>query len=418
MGDARVTELIRWFRAAEMDVQYSDVDKKKMVLKSVPLDVLNVPTENGTLYTTSNMRSGMKKLKSLVERGQGYIFVDHPVDDPAKEPVPNEYNQFSRAGLRITELKFNDAVADDKESNVLADINVLDTECGRNIKACLEDGGAIGFSKRGLVSKWNERITPQFGKVREAEQYYLEGYDCVIGQAVRSAEVRDYVMEQEKRSDIMEVKDIKSLDDLKQLPAAVFEHVLTVAKESVKAEVATESAKAVERDLAAKIDAAVKPLNERIAALEAANGKYKVGLESVVLALSEAELLETREPEEAETELRQQVETLTKERDDLKKKVTESAAPAPTPEIDGEVRAKEQLEESGWKAAVVESMRGSKFASEPEFKRALERASGAAKRVFESGKGLVPDPNAQAPAGSQDEEKKKRAAEMARLIGN
>lgn len=415
MGDVRVTEMIRWLRAAEMDVQYSDADKKKMVLRAVPLDVLNVPTDNGTLYTASNMRAGMKKLKSLVERGQGYIFVDHPVDDPAKEPVPNEYNQFSRAGLRITELQFNDSAPDDGEVRILADINVLDTASGRDIKACLEDGGAIGFSKRGLVSKWNERVTQKFGKVREADQYYLEGYDCVIGQAVRSAEVRDYVMEQDKRSNTMEVKDIKSLEDLKQLPAAVFENVLTVAKEAVRTEVATESAKTVEKDVTAKIDAAVKPLNDRIAALESSNNQYKVGLESVVLALSEAGLIETREPEDAEKELRQQVETLTKERDDLKKKATEAVTPDPVPEIDGEGRAKEQLEESGWKAAVVESMRGSKFASEPEFKRALEQACGVAKRVFEAGKGLVQDPNAQAAA--PDDEKAKRAKEMERLIG-
>jgi hypothetical protein len=410
MGQRQV-EAVQWWRVTEKQIA---MDGKKMVLKDVPLDVLNIPTANRTLYKLAHMKPGLERLQELVNRGQGYIFVDHPTSDDTKAPIPNESNLFERAGLRITELKWNMDAGDDSPVQIMADMNVLDTSRGRDIRACLEDGGAIGFSKRGLVGKWIQNNMSGVGAVQEATQYYLEGYDCVIGQAVRAAETRDFVYEQNQKEQVMELKDAKTIDDLKGiLSAAAYDHVLTVAKESLRGELATEQTAANKTAVEKAVEDAVIPLKERIEALEAENKKYQTGLEQVVVALSDAELVEKREPEDVEKDLRAKVEQLTKENETLKAKPAEPPAPPepPAPEIDGEARAKEQLSESEYKAAVVESMKGSKFANEDSFKRALEQANGVAKRAFEAGRGKV-----ETPESTPDDEKTRRAEQIKRML--
>jgi hypothetical protein len=299
----RFVENERWFRGTEAQVKYSD-DGKKMVLRDVVLDELNVPTSNGTMYRVSHMAPGLKKLGDLIARGQGYIFVDHPEEKPDKDPVPNEANQFARAGLRVTELRWKPDAGDFGKTKVLADINVLDTSMGRDIRACLEDGGAIGFSKRGLVEKWVTENDKQYGTCKVPTKYFFEGYDCVVGQAVRAAETREYVLEQETKELQMELKDIKTAEDLKGLPKGVYDHILTVAGESVRQQVEADHAKKQTETVDQKIEAAIKPLKEQIAAITTERDKLQAGLSKVVESLVAADLVEDREPADAEKELR------------------------------------------------------------------------------------------------------------------
>ena len=424
----RAVEVITWAGPEEykLVVEQSANGKKWMRLKNVLFDRLNITTTNGTYYSFELMKPALEKVKDLVQRKMAYFYVDHP--EPVSEDVPllpNSSNQISRAGALLEAFRYVEPKNPDDPVDLYGDFVVLDTTKGREIQACLEAGGAVGFSKRGLYDRW---VKTEKGRV--PEKYYFEGWDIVVGQSVPEAETASYVFEQTQMEEA--VMEIKNLEDLKnQLPAAVFEQIQNDMREQIKSELedaqTTELTKKVEEQVNEKLDSELKPVKEQITALEQQNQTYQEALETIVTAVVEAGLVDQRETSEVEAELKEKLQAKEQEVKELQQKVQalETAAPA----IKGEAvvkKAQEQLsgKDEALVNAVIASMKDSEYSDEESFKRALEQHTRIAESVLSAtGKGTAPDPEKERNRAQEqqnqpsDEEREKRRRQRRALAG-
>ena len=419
------------FRATEAQID-SSKSGKKMVLKNVLLDVINAETANGTLYSWSDMKPGLEKLSEMISRNQGYFYVDHPTPEAENVPMQkNSHNLIQRIGARVTALNYILPSNPDIEAfEVRCDINIINTGSGKDVRACLEDGGGIGFSKRGMLSDW---IAEDKGVniVQRPNNYQFEGYDIVIGQSVEGAEIQqeqiayEQEINQTTNNNVMEDlemdwKEITSLEVLKaNAPATVYEMLVTEAKELVSKTAITE-AQVVEREKAA-VDAAIKPLNETITTQTAQIGKQEKAFEAILPALVDAGVVDDREPSQVEKDLQTQVESLTGEKAKLveEKTALENVVPTAdaidTPEKVAEAVKTELPDDNPVAKAVTESMSGMSFANKVEFKRAFENTV----KMAESLKGLSTTTGETEDVNASDEEKQKVAdAKRALEAGN
>lgn len=391
------TETIEIFSATEA-VRQSATEGKKLVLKDIVLDRINIPTRNKTFYSWKDMEDGIKRLQEMVERGQGYMYLDHPLPLPDNVPlVPNAHNLIARAAARATRI--STVMPSDPNTGVVevrADLNILNTQAGKDIQACLEDGGGIGFSKRGVLEKWEEQ-TIGTERVKVPVKYRFNAYELVIGQSVPGAETvpGNYVYEQNNNTQEvpdMELKDIKTLAELKaSATVSLYEALMTEAKEQIGKE--SVSAEDIQRQITEAVEAATKPLKDKVTAQEAELAKFKTGMEAIIPALVDMGVVDQREESQVEKDLTTQLETLKQEKKALEDKITSLESAKSDEVLDTPEKIQKQVEselgdmDAPFKAAIIESMKKGKFASNAEFKVALESYKSVAEASKSTGAG-------------------------------
>lgn len=127
----------------------------------------DVATENGRVYPKKLWEREFKRLgKNMTER---LVFgeLDHPSDGRTS---------LKRVSHIVTNLHIEDGI-------VIGEAEVLDTECGRNLKALLKSGCKVGVSSRGYGST---RSTDE-GKEMVQEDYRLVTFDFVAEPADSNA---------------------------------------------------------------------------------------------------------------------------------------------------------------------------------------------------------------------------------------
>ena len=384
-----------WIRATEQ--QQADASKgNKLVLKDVVLDTINKPTTNGTYYSWSDMEKGLEKFTSMINKGQGYLFVDHPKPTADNVPIVVEAdNLIKKAGMRVTKINYSVPTQPNTPFDVIVDLNVLDTSVGKDIRACLEDGGSIGFSKRGGLREWQEtRVNEQ--RVRVPVGYIFVGYDAVIGQSVQGADTASgkiaYENQQKTNKEVVMLENIKTADDLKQqVPAAVYENICSIVKAELEAKTSADKP-AMEAEAKTKLDAAVaeavKPLNDKIVEQDKAIKAKTAALESVIPILVDAGLIDQREPSQVETDLQAKVDALEAEKKTLADKVavTETANNQPVTEETIKTQVEQAVGDKPFKDAIFASLTGRTLTGD-ELKVALESATAIAEVA--AGKGII-----------------------------
>lgn len=97
----------------------------------------DLPTANKRIYPRSLWEREINKLKNKIAEGKVFGELDHPEDGKTK---------LQRSAILIQSLSL------DKQGQVIGSFKVLNTSMGRELKAIVEGGGAVGVSSRGYGS--------------------------------------------------------------------------------------------------------------------------------------------------------------------------------------------------------------------------------------------------------------------------
>lgn len=125
------------------------------------------PTENGRYYPHSLWEREIGRLRNQMKEGRVYGELDHPADGRT---------QLKRASHIVTDLRLEGPV-------VVGEAQIMDTDSGRNLKAIMDAGGAVGVSSRGFgTTKPNMK-----GENIVQDDYKLMTFDFVAEPAMSSA---------------------------------------------------------------------------------------------------------------------------------------------------------------------------------------------------------------------------------------
>lgn len=97
----------------------------------------DLPTANKRIYPRSLWEREIKRLAGKIAEGKVFGELDHPEDGKTK---------LQRSAILIQSLSL------DKQGQVIGSFKVLNTSMGRELKAIVEGGGAVGVSSRGYGS--------------------------------------------------------------------------------------------------------------------------------------------------------------------------------------------------------------------------------------------------------------------------
>jgi hypothetical protein len=97
----------------------------------------DLPTANKRIYPRSLWEREINRLKTKISEGKVFGELDHPEDGKTK---------LQRSAILIQSLAL------DKQGQVIGSFKVLNTSMGRELKAIVEGGGAVGVSSRGYGS--------------------------------------------------------------------------------------------------------------------------------------------------------------------------------------------------------------------------------------------------------------------------
>lgn len=97
----------------------------------------DLPTANKRIYPRGLWEREINRLKTKIAEGKVFGELDHPEDGKTK---------LQRSAILIQSLSL------DKQGQVIGSFKVLNTSMGRELKAIVEGGGAVGVSSRGYGS--------------------------------------------------------------------------------------------------------------------------------------------------------------------------------------------------------------------------------------------------------------------------
>lgn len=151
-------------------------------------DVLN---ENGRVYPKRVLEKAINEFVEKVKSGRAVGTLEHPADGKTKA---------YEISHRITNIEIND------KGEVLGEAIVLDTTKGRELKALLEGGVAIGISSRGFGTV--KSVNRDGRTIQEVqEDYELETFDVVYDPSTPGAFVG--MTESKQGEDKMQIEKIK-----------------------------------------------------------------------------------------------------------------------------------------------------------------------------------------------------------------
>lgn len=157
----------------------------------------DIPTSNKRIYSRNLWERELKKLERKIQEGKVYGELDHPSDGRTK---------LQRAAVLITGLNI------DEQGQIIGRLKILDTSMGKELKAIVDGGGAIGISSRGYGSvRMNED-----GYNVVQDDFNLMTFDPVADPAEESAylntekPMKTHSEENETNGDVQEKDDMQS----------------------------------------------------------------------------------------------------------------------------------------------------------------------------------------------------------------
>lgn len=127
----------------------------------------DVKTANNRVYGRSLWEREIQKLQQPIKENKVYGEVDHPADGRTK---------LSRAAIRILSLELQE------DGQITGSALVMDTASGKDLKAIVDSGGAVGVSSRGYGS-----VVSQDGVEMVQDDYTLDTFDMVCDPAQMTA---------------------------------------------------------------------------------------------------------------------------------------------------------------------------------------------------------------------------------------
>lgn len=111
----------------------------KLIIKNVLLQKADTPNRNRRVYPKSVLDKALNEYSNKIANKTGFGELDHPINDDA-----------NTVSLKYTCQAIADAYWIGNE--LRGDVEILDTRCGRDVKAILLAGYRVGQSSRGLGS--------------------------------------------------------------------------------------------------------------------------------------------------------------------------------------------------------------------------------------------------------------------------
>lgn len=362
----------------------------------------NVVNENSRYYKTELWQREAKRLQEKIKKGKLLGELDHP--DDGKSRLDKTAVKYTKLYMDGDYLKFEG--------------EILDTERGRTLKALLKGGVGIDVSTRGFGSTKEGKVNGEYVKEIVQDDYELTAIDPVAGHSNVEAEI-NYFQERknEKGGNDMRWQDIK-LEDLKKECPDLVKEIVKETEERVRKEVTDELTENFEQRVLDEIskarDEIVAEVTEQVKSeLVPQYEEYQVGMMEILdIAqglLGEEETGETSNKDE-------QVRTLETKLDETTRKltqVTEDLARAQEKIAQGEVKdyLEEKLKNERFKALLKERLSDCKTKQEvderlPKEKEYVHRI--VQESAAPTGKGQVPNEDAQANEQTLDEQKKRQ----------
>lgn len=216
-------------------------------------------TENKRLYPATLWEREIGRLGKQMKEMKVYGELDHPMDGRT---------QLKRVSHIISDLRLENDV-------VVGTAHILDTDEGRNLKAILDGGGAVGVSSRGFGTtkpnlKGEEVVQPD---------YRLMTFDFVAEPAQQSAYPVVNVENVESRPVEAAMDENMTFDEFKKAHPELAEHFTDDAEREYEKRAAEIWAKKI---LGAKQEAATNLRSEFAEKLEAAVAAAKKEMEKTV----------------------------------------------------------------------------------------------------------------------------------------
>lgn len=169
-------------------------------------------TANGRWYSPTLVKREIDKMQERVARGAVLGEADHP--DPTRGGNPS----ILRIGQIFTEVKMG------PDGEILVELNIPETDAGRNLAALARAGAEVGFSSRARGTSRKVKLDDRhpayeqnkdwLGKEIEEvnEDFELVTFDAVVGQAVEDATLQAYNEQKSKEDEMFELKNLTEQD--------------------------------------------------------------------------------------------------------------------------------------------------------------------------------------------------------------
>ena len=218
-------------------------------------------TENRRLYPRSLWERELGRLNRQLREMKVYGELDHPMDGRT---------QLKRASHIITDLHLEGEA-------VMGTAYILDTDQGRNLKAILDAGGAVGVSSRGFgTTKPNLK-----GEDVVQPDYRLMTFDFVAEPAMSSAYPKVSMEDTEPRATEAVMEENMTLEELREQHPELYESFMADAEREYEQRAAEIWAKKIS---GAKDEASTELRAEFAEKLEAAVAEMRKEVEETIRA--------------------------------------------------------------------------------------------------------------------------------------
>lgn len=151
------------FNVLDRVIEESDNGSKIFKIEG-PFLQAEVKNKNGRIYKNETLVREVESFQAKIERGNSYGELDHP-----PSPTVNGKN----VGILITHLKMENNTGFGKAT-------VLNTTQGRNIRAMMDAGGAIGISTRGVGTMTGDTVNEDFRLITADAVIDPSAPDCYV----------------------------------------------------------------------------------------------------------------------------------------------------------------------------------------------------------------------------------------------
>jgi hypothetical protein len=172
-------------------------------------DLIN---ENGRVYPYAILAREVQEMKGRLQKRNTLMAGNHPVNE--RDPNTPPHIRIEDQAARLVDIWM-------EGKKVMGKAIVADTDAGRNVKALVRIGTALGISSRGKGDVKEDKWEGLQASIVQ-DNYKLKTCDFVIDQSVPDAEVKNFVEEQKMEALKMEKM---TKDELKKQNPEVYEDI-------------------------------------------------------------------------------------------------------------------------------------------------------------------------------------------------
>jgi hypothetical protein len=282
----------------KIEEQLSESGEKKYIISGT-FAKANSPNRNKRIYPKETLNRAIGKLRERVKDGRVRMMLDHPgmFEGPS----------LSRSAALVLEVT---DVLDDNYARYRAQI--MDTQCGKDLKAIVDVGGKVGTSTRGYGSSKEDQEWEGFDGTYSVIQddFELESFDFVEDPSVLETELAMQIESQKRR------QNMKTFEDLRQ----AFPEIINAHEEETNKKIS-----ALESEVAS-LKTSLEEANVSVNVGKENIGKLVEGIKAILpeafVEIPESEIIEKKDSEIST--LNEKIETLSTENQKLSEQISAS----------------------------------------------------------------------------------------------